>query len=300
MNWKKSNLVPSQTIQYLGAIFNFQLGLIYPTEDRHLSLLQAIARMENLSQVSAQWFLRLLGLMTACIGLVPAAHLHMRPIQFYLLHFWRPHKDSLDSLVPIRQFLVDHLQWWKIRQHIFVGVPLQEKHSVTLWTDASVHGLGRTHGLFTSVRQMGQTSPRLPHKLAGNESGSVGIGTFQTTCQESVCSASLRQFDSGVVYQQARRNEVVQPLSFDVGVTPVVPGELDCFESGTYSRETEYFGRRFEPRENSNTFNRVEFESGNSGHFIQNISNSKSRSVCNKREQETTSLLFPLIRTRKQ
>ena len=126
VNWKKSNLVPSQTIQYLGAIFNFQLGLIYPTEDRHLSLLQAIARMENLSQVSAQWFLRLLGLMTACIGLVPAAHLHMRPIQFYLLHFWRPHKDSLDSLVPIRQFLVDHLQWWKIRQHIFVGVPLQE------------------------------------------------------------------------------------------------------------------------------------------------------------------------------
>ena len=142
VNWKKSNLVPSQTIQYLGAIFNFQLGLIYPTEDRHLSLLQAIARMENLSQVSAQWFLRLLGLMTACIGLVPAAHLHMRPIQFYLLHFWRSHKDSLDSLVPIRQFLVDHLQWWKIRQHIFVGVPLQEKHSVTLWTDASVHGWG--------------------------------------------------------------------------------------------------------------------------------------------------------------
>ena len=154
--------------------------------------------------------------------------------------------------------------------------------------------LGSTHGLFTSVRQMGQTSSRLPHKLAGNESGSVGIGTFQTTCQESVCSASLRQFDSGVVYQQARRNEVVQPLSFDVGVTPVVPGELDCFESGTYSRETEYFGRRFEPRENSNTFNRVEFESGNSGRFIQNISNSKSRSVCNKREQETSSLLFPL------
>ena len=154
--------------------------------------------------------------------------------------------------------------------------------------------LGRTHGLFTSVRQVGQTSSRLPHKLAGNESRSVGIGAFQTTCQESVCSASLRQFDSGVVYQQARRNEVVQPLSFDVGVTPVVPGELDCFESGTYSRETEYFGRRFEPRENSNTFNRVEFESGNSEHFIQNISNSKSRSVCNKREQETTSLLFPL------
>ena len=63
------------------------------------------------------------------------------------------------------------------------------------------------------------------------------------TCQESVCSASLRQFNSGVVYQQTRRIEIVPPLYSDVGVTPVVhvSGEHDYFERGPYPEKRNMF-----------------------------------------------------------
>lgn len=77
--------------------------------------------------------------------LTPLARLHMRPIQFYLLSFWRPHKDSLTQSLPVRKALLRHLEWWKKRpENIFRGVTLQEKqpHNVTLCRDASSQGWG--------------------------------------------------------------------------------------------------------------------------------------------------------------
>ena len=40
----------------------------------------------------------------------------MRPVQFHLLHYWRPISQDLQTKIPINSFLVDHLKWWKRKE----------------------------------------------------------------------------------------------------------------------------------------------------------------------------------------
>ncbi|VDI01509.1 Hypothetical predicted protein [Mytilus galloprovincialis] len=81
--------------------------------------------------------------MASCIDLVPWARLHMRPLQLYLLAWWRPALHSLNHLIPLYQPLQEHLFWWLNRRNFFKGVLLeQESAQVTLVTDASQSGWG--------------------------------------------------------------------------------------------------------------------------------------------------------------
>jgi len=121
---KKSSLVPSQSFVYLGALFHLHLGLVMPTEERFVKIQLAIKSLLN-RQAKAQDFLHLLGLMASCIELVPNARLYMRPIQLYLLCFWKPSTCSVDMSVPITQHLVSHLSWWKQKANILKGRQLQ-------------------------------------------------------------------------------------------------------------------------------------------------------------------------------
>ncbi|CAC5382111.1 unnamed protein product [Mytilus coruscus] len=71
------------------------------------------------------------------------ARLHMRPLQLYLLAWWRPALHSLNHLIPLYQPLQEHLFWWLNRRNFFKGVLLeQESAQVTLVTDASQSGWG--------------------------------------------------------------------------------------------------------------------------------------------------------------
>ncbi|XP_052680299.1 uncharacterized protein LOC128161099 [Crassostrea angulata] len=95
------------------------------------------------SFIPARTFLRILGLMAACIDLVPLARLKMRPIQFCLLSQWRPHVDELDHLIQMDSFLIPHLLWWIERGNVLAGTSiLSFRADLTLWTDASTYGWG--------------------------------------------------------------------------------------------------------------------------------------------------------------
>ena len=146
INHEKSRLNPTQTLEYLGALFNLKDGIIYPTEIRFLSLQQEISLLTTMTSVPTHKFLRLLGLMAACIDLVPLARLHMRPLQLYFLSFWRPNKDSSETHIPIRDPFLQHAHWWLMRDNIFRGTPLHIPSEVVLWTDASLTGWGAHMG----------------------------------------------------------------------------------------------------------------------------------------------------------
>lgn len=154
INLKKSQLVPSQQITYLGALFDLQKGLVYPSEDRFQHIQEIIIVIMKQEKITARLFLRLLGLMASCIDIIPYARLHMRPLQLYLLCFWRPHRDSLWHLIPVKESFLLHLRWWRQRDNIFKGVPLQGyPHSLTLWTDASMWGWGAHLGTYQFSEQ---------------------------------------------------------------------------------------------------------------------------------------------------
>ena len=76
---------------YLGALFDLEKGLIFPTQEGIDKLNLAIQKIMKEIQVTALDFLHLLGIMASCIELIPNARLYMRPIQLHLLSFGDQH-----------------------------------------------------------------------------------------------------------------------------------------------------------------------------------------------------------------
>ena len=96
MNLTKSSLEPTQKMSYLGAIFNLNTGIIYPSEEKFQTMRKQVTTITSAKECEAQSFLRLLGLMTSCLDLIPSARLQTRPAQFHLMNWWSASKDPLN------------------------------------------------------------------------------------------------------------------------------------------------------------------------------------------------------------
>ena len=75
LNRKKSELVPTQLVSYLGAVFDLRLGTIFPSEKRYLNMVKQIDIISLSEEYEAQQFLRLLGLGSSTMDLIPKARL---------------------------------------------------------------------------------------------------------------------------------------------------------------------------------------------------------------------------------
>ena len=85
VNLKKSDPAPTQDLVYIGSRFRTNLGRVYQQEDQIDRLLAMVTSFSKVGQYNtALLFLSLLGLMAATLQLVEYAHLHMRPIQWFL------------------------------------------------------------------------------------------------------------------------------------------------------------------------------------------------------------------------
>lgn len=142
-NPEKSDLVPSQDFIYVGMRFLTHLGIVRVPEDRVNQILTLLFRTLQVKFLSARLFLSLLGTLNAAADLVPLGRLHMRPLQFHLLSYWRPHRDSLDMAIPITQVCKDSLKWWMNPSLYLKGIPLEDPDpDFHLFSDASLSGWG--------------------------------------------------------------------------------------------------------------------------------------------------------------
>jgi hypothetical protein len=143
INWPKSNLDPKQCLTFIGWEFVTQKGLVRLPMDSVESILECILMIKIQPTVEARLFLRMLGLMASTLEEVPFERLRMRPLQMYLLCFWKPTSMSLEYVVPIKDTLIQHLEWWEKLENLRKGCPLQSPEvSATITTDASNDGWG--------------------------------------------------------------------------------------------------------------------------------------------------------------
>jgi hypothetical protein len=138
INIKKSDLVPSQNLVYIGGLFRTDLGLIFLPGDRKEVLIRAVqsfARVGMLHPVR-RWMM-ILGLMAATILSVPLARLHMREIQWHVKHNWRSSQRFTDQIM-VTNHIRSALSWWTVPANLSQGIPFQAPPvSVTVTTDAS-------------------------------------------------------------------------------------------------------------------------------------------------------------------
>jgi hypothetical protein len=137
VNKKKSNLVPSQSVTYIGGQFALDKGLVFPTPER-VAGLKMSAKNLLLGQNTARDYLIFLGKIASCLDLIPNARLFMRPIQLHLLQNWSPIRMSFSHVIPVSHSLKYHLQWWLQEVNILKGCGyLQSQTNVSITTDAS-------------------------------------------------------------------------------------------------------------------------------------------------------------------
>ena len=119
VNLKKSELTPTQDLVYIGARFRMDLGRLYLPELRIQVLIACVGSFSRVGEYKpACQFLRLLVLMAVTLQSVAYAHLHLRPIQWYLKWLWTAATHKLQHPVFVNREVVHALSWWLDRQNL--------------------------------------------------------------------------------------------------------------------------------------------------------------------------------------
>ena len=141
VNLKKSELKPTQDLEFLGYRFNLPEGLVYPNQKKLDKLrILAVSIFQGLSTTPRK-LMSQIGVMAYMEKTVPLGRIHMRPFQWFLKTNWHC-PQSLDKVVPISvdkgpSGLVDG------SSELTQGFNLHQKeHNMLMFTDASEKGWG--------------------------------------------------------------------------------------------------------------------------------------------------------------
>ena len=109
-----------------------------------------------------------------------------------------------------------------------------------------------------------------------------------------MCHDFYRQQNSGLIYQQARRNTFSQPMCRGMEDPPIVPKPSSCHQDLSYPWQIQCFGRQvIDNRQNSQ--NRVGIGSIDSKFNFPNVQLSQSGSVSDTFQSQTSTYVSPVL-----
>ncbi|KAM7182065.1 uncharacterized protein RBU57_000616 [Macrochelys suwanniensis] len=150
LNVSKSVLLPTQSIEFIGAVLDANKAQAFLPEARRLALVDIITNLRMFPTTTARQCFKLLGHMASCTYVVQHARLCLRPLQAWLASVYRPGRDSLDMVLTVPNPMLDSLRWWLNPWMVGAGVPFQSPQpTLTLVTDASALGWGAHLGHLT-------------------------------------------------------------------------------------------------------------------------------------------------------
>ena len=144
INEKKSELVPTQQIVFLGEKLDFAAMIAYPTAERKETVCAIINAAISDRQLQFGRAESLLGLLSATFPTVLLGRLHLRPLQaevIALVRKGRPH--AMRSSIPVKGQLEKSLRWWLSPTRWSPGVAFKPPTpDIVVFTDASLSGWG--------------------------------------------------------------------------------------------------------------------------------------------------------------
>ena len=141
VNPQKSNLVPSQIVQYLGVVIDTTSFRASPSQERISKLQSTAEEFRSSASPPASLWLSLLGVLSSLAHLVPGGRLRMRSLQICLHRSWD--RQDLGAPVSASAECLRDLQWWLHLPRLSLGVSLcQVSPDLHFWSDASDVGWG--------------------------------------------------------------------------------------------------------------------------------------------------------------
>ena len=142
INFKKSQLTPTQNLDFLGYHFDLEKGLVFPTRKKLDLLAQQIVSIRKSFVTTPRKLMSFIGTLASLEKTIPMSRIQIRPFQWYLKNHWK-FPQSLDLKIPVKISLLKHLRWWEDQLNLMKGAPLHPtEHNVLIFTDASQKGWG--------------------------------------------------------------------------------------------------------------------------------------------------------------
>ncbi|XP_071814758.1 uncharacterized protein [Apostichopus japonicus] len=241
INQTKSQLTPTQTIQFLGARLDSTTGIASPSEQRIEAVRAATAQIISSQESPTGMWLRALGLISSLVDVVTLCRLRMRPLQLHLRK--TANLLTLDQTAPIGRchrpstMVARHRQLrprgplhHQSAKHIGhdgrfidrVGSPLEEPDSlgdVVHSRKVMAHQLNRDVGCQTVPRVV----PRTPEKYSNHRLHG--------------------QYHRGSVHKQTRGHSLREVMSADLGSPDDSQGLRNDITSVPHRRKTKCDGR---------------------------------------------------------
>ena len=126
VNREKSHLRPTQSIQFLGFLFNSQEMPIKLTEEKVAQIATACRRVREARSLSVHQLARLIGKMTATIPAVYPAPLWYRELQ-RLKNQALQTSQSFEATVVMNWEASLELEWWSTRMNLPNGKPIRQR-----------------------------------------------------------------------------------------------------------------------------------------------------------------------------
>ena len=211
---QKSNLVPSQVVQYLGVIIDTTSFRASPSQER-ISKLQSTAKeFRSSASPPASLWLSLLGVLSSLAHLVPGGCLRMRSLQLCLHRSW----DRLDLEAPVSVSVSPRPPMVAPPSSpVFRSASLPGVSRPTLLVRRLRRGVGcpsRTSGRF---RPVGLASGGVVHQRQGADCRQTGSSPVPIISKRSHGGCLLRQHHSGGVSPHGGRHEVSSPQRLGSG-----------------------------------------------------------------------------------
>ena len=141
INPLKSNLVPSQVVQYLGVVIDSTSFRASPSVERVTRLQSTAIAFQSCASPPASLWLSLLGVLSSLAHLVPGGRLRMRSLQLCLHRSWN--RQDMEAPIFASMECLRDLRWWLHLPCLYLGVSLhQVSPDLHFWSDASDVGWG--------------------------------------------------------------------------------------------------------------------------------------------------------------
>ena len=290
VNFEKSELVPTQNLDFLGYHFSLTRALVFPTEKKLLKLHEKIVSIKKALFITARQLMSLIGTLACLEKTVPLGRLHLRPFQWHLKRFWK-FPDSLEKTIPVTLDLRKHISWWESRQNLLRGSPLHPMEStLSIFTDASQKGWGAhlqqqsLSGLWTEQEQA------LHINLLEMKAVFLALKGFKET-KRSKSASVFRQYVRRKLPEQTRWHKILSNGSSCMENNDISKCHGDPDKSETRPRQLECHSRLPVSQRQDHSVRMVVTPSNFSGN-LSGMAHSHSRHVCHIKECKASSLCF--------
>jgi hypothetical protein len=237
---KKSELVPSQDIIFLGEYYRTDLGLVFTPEEKIVTTISGEQIFSDIVSTSSSIFTadRFSDFSDGCYSSGPSTYTTNSVVPEIVLassysnvggFYSCSSQTTASSSVVVTE--VQHFD------RCTCGPPRFHTDSLHRRLPNRMGSLPRREN---SVRGVGRLSFRRIHKSSGNEGSSIVIETLPRSDSKTVSVDSHRQYDSGGLSSESRENSLLFSVSSMQRNYVAMRQSPDSVDSETYPRQSEY------------------------------------------------------------